>query len=117
MGRTCRGDVKLRREAAAAPARGAPGSRAAPLAGGGVECQYSTQAMLAYVFWHWKRTQISEQDYEARQRSFHAALSATPPDGFIRSASAAVAGAAWAAEGSAAYEDWYFVQDYTALGT
>ena len=72
--------------------------------------------MLAYVFWHWRRPSISESDYEERQRSFHAALRASPPDGFIRSSSAALVGAAWASDGAASYEDWYFVQDYAALG-
>jgi len=72
--------------------------------------------MLAYVFWHWKRPPIGEPDYEERQRSFHAALRASPPDGFIRSSSAALAGASWACDGGPSYEDWYFVQDYAALG-
>ena len=72
--------------------------------------------MLAYVFWHWKRAAVSEQNYEARQRAFHEALGAAPPDGFIRSFSAACQGAEWAAGGEPAYEDWYLVQDYAALG-
>ncbi len=72
--------------------------------------------LLAYVFWHWRRAQVNEPDYEARQKGFHAALSAAPPDGFIRSSSAAIHAAAWAADGGASYEDWYLVQDFTALG-
>jgi hypothetical protein len=30
--------------------------------------------MLAYVFWHWRRADVSAVAYEALQRRFHAAL-------------------------------------------
>ena len=72
---------------------------------------------LAYVFWHWRRPNVSAADYEARQRAFHAALAAAPPAGFTGSFSVAVSGAPWAAAGGGdAYEDWYLVRDYAALG-
>ena len=73
--------------------------------------------MLAYTFWHWKRPDISEAEYEARQRAFHKALGAAPPAGFIGSSSFAITGAPWASRGDAAYEDWYLVQDSAALDT
>ncbi len=71
--------------------------------------------MLAYVFWHWKRPDTPADEYEARQRDFHAALRSSPPDGFDSSFTAAVAGAPWAASPDA-YEDWYLVRDFTSLG-
>lgn len=71
--------------------------------------------MLAYVFWHWKRPEVATRDYEDRQRGFHAALSASPAPGFIDSFSLGVSDAPWAAR-SEAYEDWYLVQDFGALG-
>jgi hypothetical protein len=71
--------------------------------------------MLAYVFWHWRRPQVSAAAYEALQRRFHSALAAAPPLGFQRSCSLAIAGAPWAAGGSEAYEDWYLVEDSGAL--
>lgn len=71
--------------------------------------------MLAYVFWHWKRTEVASTDYEDRQRGFHAALAASPSSGFVDSFSVALANAPWTAS-TDAYEDWYFVQDFGALG-
>ena len=72
--------------------------------------------MLAYVFWHWRQTQIAVQEYEGRQRAFHAALAAAPASGFLQSFSVGLSGAPWAADGGEAYEDWYVVQDFGALG-
>ena len=71
--------------------------------------------MLAYVFWHWKRDAVEADEYESRQRDFHAALAAAPPAGFDRSLSAAIEGAPWANEGGVAYEDWYILADAGAL--
>jgi len=75
------------------------------------------QPLLAYVLWHWARPGVSAGDYEARQRAFHAALAASPPAGFAGSFSVAVAKAPWAAAGADAYEDWYLVRDFAALGS
>ena len=71
--------------------------------------------MLAYVFWHWKRTPIAAHEYEALQRAFHAALAADPSSGFQRSLSVGLSGAPWADSGNEAYEDWYLVDDFGAL--
>ncbi|MEW5891187.1 MAG: hypothetical protein AB1768_19605 [Pseudomonadota bacterium] len=54
-------------------------------------------------------------DYEERQRGFHAALGASPSPGFFGSFSFGVSNPPWAAS-SEAYEDWYLVQDFGALG-
>jgi len=71
--------------------------------------------LLAYVFWHWKRTDVASTDYEDRQRGFHAALAASPSSGFVDSFSVSVSNAPWT-ESTDAYEDWYFVQDFGGLG-
>jgi hypothetical protein len=59
--------------------------------------------------------EVTSIDYEYRQRGFHAALCASPPLGFIDSFSVGVSNAPWVAS-SEAYEDWYLVQDFGALG-
>jgi hypothetical protein len=71
--------------------------------------------MLAYVFWHWRRSDVDRAEYENAQRRFHAALAAAPAAGFARSQSAALTGAPWAAGGGPAYEDWYLVDVSAAL--
>jgi hypothetical protein len=71
--------------------------------------------MLAYVFWHWRRPDVSAADYETAQRRFHTALAAAPPSGFDRSFSVAVMGAPWAGGGGEAYEDWYLMDGSAAL--
>ena len=72
--------------------------------------------MLAYVFWHWPQAQTNIREYETRQQAFHAALAAAPARGFLWSFTAGISGAPWAAAGADAYEDWYAVDDFTALG-
>jgi hypothetical protein len=71
--------------------------------------------MLAYVFWHWRRPELSADAYVARQRDFHAALGAAPPDGFRVSRSARAEGLPWANGGGEAFEDWYLVDGSAAL--
>jgi hypothetical protein len=72
-------------------------------------------ATLAYVFWHWRQPQVPAAEYERRQRDFHAALAAHPPDGFSHSASSALTGAPWANGGAEAYQDRYLIADSCAL--
>lgn len=71
--------------------------------------------MLAYVFWHWRRPEVSAGDYEAAQRRVHAALAAVPPPGFRRSYCLGISKAAWAHGGADAYEDWYLLDGSAAL--
>ena len=73
------------------------------------------ESLLAYVFWHWKRPEVATADYEDRQHGFHAALRDSPSPGFISSFSVGVSNAPWVASREA-YEDWYLVQDFGALG-
>jgi hypothetical protein len=74
--------------------------------------------MLAYVFWHRPRDDAAVEAYEQAQVAFHRSLAHAPPAGFQSSAvfriPARPAGLSWL-EGPG-YEDWYFVEDYTALG-
>ena len=71
---------------------------------------------LAYVFWHWPSSQVNVAEYESRQREFHTALRDAPPRGFRVSMTHAIDHVPWSADGVAAYEDWYLVDDFTALG-
>ena len=68
--------------------------------------------MLAYVFWHWPS---QETGYEKALIDFHRSLAAHPPAGFRGSRTARVGARPWLAAPHA-YEDWYFVEDFTALG-
>ena len=70
--------------------------------------------MLAYVFWH--RPGGNAGPYEERLAAFHAALAAHPPEGFRGSAALRVQEAPWLPGDGPAYEDWYGVEDWTALG-
>ena len=71
--------------------------------------------MLAYVFWHWPLREVQVAEYEARLREFHESLRAHPPAGFLQSASFRVIGAPWTPAANA-YEDWYLIEDFAALG-
>ncbi len=71
--------------------------------------------MLAYVFWHWPKRESEAAAYEERLSGFHRALAADAPDGMISSAAFRASGASWI-PGSRAYEDWYLLTDFDALG-
>jgi hypothetical protein len=71
--------------------------------------------VLAYVFWHRPADGVAPGDYEDALRRFQRSLTARPPGGFIVSATLRVPGCAWLA-GADAYEDWYVVEDFAALG-
>ncbi len=72
--------------------------------------------MLAYFFTHWPQESIAPADYERALQAFHQSLAAHAPQGFHQSWSLAVQGLSWVNRGQAAYEDWYLVDDFTALG-
>jgi hypothetical protein len=71
--------------------------------------------MLAYVFWHRPLDDSALETYERAQIAFHGSLAHAPPIGFLGSACYRAAELPWLG-GLAGYEDWYFVEDYTALG-
>lgn len=72
--------------------------------------------MLAYVFWHWPRPDVSIADYETRMRTFQDALAADGPRELRAARAWRLAGAPWLPAG-AGYEDWYLVDDSAALDT
>lgn len=72
--------------------------------------------VLAYVFWHRPAAGADPAAYEAQLTAFHAALAAHPPIGFQGSAALRVQEAPWLPGDGTAYEDWYGVEDWAALG-
>ena len=74
--------------------------------------------MLAYVFWHWRSAAIGREAYEQAIADFHRALRLDPPDGFLESVSLRSGELPFeaAAIAESAYEDWYVVRDWAALG-
>ncbi|UGS35423.1 hypothetical protein [Capillimicrobium parvum] len=65
--------------------------------------------MLAYVFWHRPAPGVVAADYEAPLDAFHHSIG-------VPSAWFAVRGLPWIPDGGDGYEDWYLVDDFTALG-
>jgi hypothetical protein len=85
--------------------------------------------VLAYVFWHRPREESALAAYEQAELAFHRSLARARPAGLRGTALFRVAELPWlppastpalahgaAATGGAGYEDWYLVEDYTALG-
>jgi hypothetical protein len=78
--------------------------------------------VLAYVFWHRPREGVGAEAYEQAQIAFHHSLAHAPPMGFRGSAVFRVTGLPWLAPAApgqasaASYEDWYLLEDYTAMG-
>ncbi len=84
--------------------------------------------MLAYLFWHEPAVTVTPSVYEQELERFHHSLAHRPPSGFRGSASFRVAEPPWLGERPGAgaaetpshpahsYEDWYVVEDWSALG-
>lgn len=68
--------------------------------------------MLAYLFWHSPAASADRAGYEALLGAFHARMREAPPPGFRESVAFAVT-TPWGGDG---YEDWYLVDDWSALG-
>ncbi len=71
--------------------------------------------MLAYLFWHRPLEPAAAQAYEQAQLSFHRSLAHNRPMGMCGSASFRMPSIPWLS-GAPGYEDWYLLEDYTALG-
>src|SRR5512135_2820049 len=71
--------------------------------------------MLAYLFWHWPSPAVDPARYADALVAFHRSLAAAPPPGFRGSRVYELAGAPWVPV-ARAYEDWYLLDDFAALG-
>jgi hypothetical protein len=71
--------------------------------------------VLAYVFWHSPADGTDTSTYERAAEGFHRSLAHARPAGFRASAVYRVSGLPWHAV-DAGYEDWYLVEDFSALG-
>ncbi|HUB72598.1 MAG TPA: hypothetical protein VL979_01010 [Solirubrobacteraceae bacterium] len=73
--------------------------------------------MLAYVFWHEPLGGVEREEYEHAHVAFHRSLAHRPPVGLLGSAAFRVRRPPWLRDGdTSAYEDWYVLEDYAALG-
>ena len=77
--------------------------------------------MLAYLLWHRPADGVEHETYEHASERFHRSLHHSPPAGFRGSAVLLLAECPWlpcAQDGTSAatYEDWYLLDDFTALG-
>jgi hypothetical protein len=81
--------------------------------------------VLAYVFWHAPREGVAADAYEHAQLAFHRSLARSRPAGLRCSALFAIDETPWplradgpglAAGPAVGYEDWYLLDDFTALG-
>ncbi|HEX4034990.1 MAG TPA: hypothetical protein VHX66_11155 [Solirubrobacteraceae bacterium] len=71
--------------------------------------------MLAYVFWHRPADGVAADAYARLLDRFHRSLAARPPVGFHGSVTFAVPAPNWLGA-EPAFEDWYVVDDFAALG-
>jgi hypothetical protein len=81
--------------------------------------------VLAYLFWHRPGDVTATAAYERAHIAFHRSLAHVPPVGFLGSVALRIAQPPWrgsiesslpADTGGDGYEDWYFLEDYAALG-
>jgi len=71
--------------------------------------------VLAYVFWHAPAAGAEVEKYERALVAFQRSLAGKPPFGFCGSAVFRTGPLPWAPEASG-YEDWYLIEDFSALG-
>jgi hypothetical protein len=80
---------------------------------------------LAYVFWHMPDPRADAERYAAAQVQFQRSLARRPPIGFRGSTVCRLGpappwlpapGASHGATAAQAYEDWYLLDDWTAIG-
>jgi hypothetical protein len=72
--------------------------------------------VLAYVFWHHPQPGTPSEDYESAQVAFHRSLARRPPVGLRGSVAFRAPDTPWLQAPQGGYEDWYFVDDFAALG-
>ncbi len=80
--------------------------------------------MLAYLLWHRPADGVERESYEHACERFHRSLHHSPPAGLRGSAVLRLAECPWLASAqdvhdgtfAVVYEDWYLLDDFTALG-
>ena len=73
--------------------------------------------MLAYLLWHRPADGVERESYEHACERLHRSLHHSPPAGFRGSAVLRLAECPWlSSRQEDAYEDWYLLEDFTALG-
>jgi hypothetical protein len=73
--------------------------------------------MLAYLLWHRPARGVERGEYERACGGFHRSLHHSPPVGFHGSVVFALAECPWLSPShEGAYEDWYLIDDFAALG-
>jgi hypothetical protein len=70
--------------------------------------------MLTYLFWHHPAENQPHQRYEQALVGFHRRLREVPVPGLLASRTFRVRGLPWMPQDG--YEDWYAVEDFSALG-
>ena len=70
--------------------------------------------MLTYLFWHHPAENQPQQSYQEALVAFHRRLRDVPVPGLLASGTARVQGLPWMPQDG--YEDWYAVEDFSALG-
>ena len=71
--------------------------------------------MLAYVFWHIPAPNTDRAHYERLLIDFHKSLAAHAPPGFHSSLIFRTQNSPWVGNGAPAYEDWYVIENSSAL--
>lgn len=72
--------------------------------------------MIAYVFWHRPRAELSDSEYQSALCEYHDALAVKNPKGFVRSLAFQLQQIPWLG-GLGGYEDWYVLEGIAALET
>lgn len=77
--------------------------------------------MLAYLSWHRPAIGVQQERYERALENFHRSLAHQRPNGFRGSATIRMPDLPWLtpiaeAEVGCGYEDWYLVDDWSAIG-
>jgi hypothetical protein len=71
--------------------------------------------MLAYLFWHWPRPDVTAAAYEGDLITYHTALASSAPAGYRGSAVYRVQSAPWIGAPDGGYEDWYLLDGSAVL--
>jgi hypothetical protein len=71
--------------------------------------------LIAYVFWHSPRAEVSLETYENAHRGFLESLTGVPPEGLRRATVFRVDSAPWLLAETQVFEDWYLLDGSAAL--